>query len=132
MNGLIAFFGILGYQSFLQNNSATKTAEKVLTLITDLPEQTKAEVSIKHLEMYQSLPTIPLKEVTASLNYLVFSDTIVLSIQFPENPAKEWIKPALNSLTVICGKLQLEMVKEGLRMRGAIVEGEFLVRQHCF
>jgi hypothetical protein len=36
MNGLIAFFDILGYQSFLENNSAIESAEKVLELITEI------------------------------------------------------------------------------------------------
>jgi hypothetical protein len=52
MNGLIAFFDILGYQSFLENNnSATESAEKVLTIVTGLPKQIKLEV----LDRWKSL-----------------------------------------------------------------------------
>jgi hypothetical protein len=51
MNGLIAFFDILGYQSFLENNSATESAEKVLKLITDIPQKAKSEVAEAWLKM---------------------------------------------------------------------------------
>lgn len=133
MNGLIAFFDILGYQSFLENNnSATATAEKVLKIITDTPEQVRTSVLKSILSRIGGLPGIPIKEVESSLNHLVFSDTIVLSIEYPENASADWIKTALNYFVAVSAELYLEMFKEGLPMRGAIVEGNFLVRQHCF
>ena len=41
MNGLIAFFDILGYQSFLENNSAEQSALKVFDFITESPSKVK-------------------------------------------------------------------------------------------
>lgn len=137
MNGLIAFFDILGYQSFLENNSApensaSETAEKVLAIITDLPKQTKLEVLDREKSLHEKIPIIPSKQVANAVRHLIFSDTIVLSIKFPPNPSEVWKKTAFNYLINISGVLCHAMFKEGLPLRGAITRGDFLRKGNCF
>jgi len=132
MNGLIAFFDILGYQSFLENNPTSESVEKVLALITDLPKQTKSEVLDRWMSIHEGLSSIPSKPVATAFSTLIFSDTIVLSIEYPPNPSEVWIQTALNYLITISGVLCHVMFKEGLPLRGAIAEVDFIQRQNCF
>jgi hypothetical protein len=83
MNGLIAFFDILGYQSFLENNSATQSAEKVLKLITEIPEQTKSEVSKRWFSLYENMPAkdIPQSVDTKASNTVKLVRRLILSME---------------------------------------------------
>jgi hypothetical protein len=42
-NSIVAYFDILGYQSFLKSNSALETAEKVFQLVKSSPKE-----AVKH------------------------------------------------------------------------------------
>jgi hypothetical protein len=139
MNGLIAFFDILGYQSFLENNrnikpqnSAINTAERVLQLITDIPNQVRNEMTTMWSEHAKKRPEVIPKEVPEALTHLIFSDTIVLSIEYPKDSKDEWKNAALLNLVCSSTKLCKSMFYQGLPLRGAIVEGEFIVKNSCF
>ena len=132
MKGIIAFFDILGYQSFLENEFSIATAKKVLELIIGLPEIAKEEVRHRFRDQLPPLLNTTVNDVHDAMTYLIFSDTIVLSIAFPDNPANEWIKTAYNFMSVLSGRLHISMFNEGLPMRGAITEGEFLIKKQCF
>jgi hypothetical protein len=131
MNGLIAFFDILGYQSFLENNSASESALKVLDLITGIP---KANV-IRLSKQWNANETKALgetaKEIAASLRHLIFSDTIVLSLPYPEAATDIWKVSALGYIGLVSAFLSAEMFERGLPVRGAIVEGTFVVKESC-
>jgi hypothetical protein len=131
MNGLIAFFDILGYQSFLENNLAAESTERVLQLINDIPPKTKSELSELWLSLFKEKDGVILKEVADALNLLIFSDTIVLSITYPTNVSREWKTEASGFLGAVAGKLCKNMFIEGLPVRGAIVEGEFIMKDFC-
>jgi hypothetical protein len=132
MNGLIAFFDILGYQSFLENNSATESAEKVLGFINDIPNTVKKNVSKAWLEAANQNRHMISNEIVDSFNHLIFSDTIVLSVKYPKNATESWKQNALCFLVSASGYLCGDMFNRGLPLRGAIVEGEFLVKDFCF
>ena len=101
MNGLIAFFDILGYKSFLENNSATETAEKVLKIINDTPETVKAGVSLTWQNKAKDDPEKYIQEISERFNYLVFSDTVVLSIEFPDQASENWKSSALFFMQIV-------------------------------
>ena len=130
MNGLIAFFDILGYQSFLENNGTSDSARKVLKLITETPSKVKNEIgnyAYGKIEEPEEL-----KEAKKALKHLIFSDTVVLSIEYPPQAGQHWKDAALVHLTGASGMLCANMFVEGLPMRGAIVEGEFYIEDMCF
>jgi hypothetical protein len=79
MTGLIAFFDILGYQTFLSNTTAEESVNKVLALITETP--TKVTKKFAHWVEAKNAPNQEEREVANSVQHLVFSDTIVLYIK---------------------------------------------------
>lgn len=124
MKGIIAFLDILGYQSFLENNSATDSALKVLDMVTKLPKDT-------HTEMSQGWNASKLdSSITDSLQHVIFSDTIVLLIPFDKDE-KNAI-PAIIYMVTLSGVLAAKMFNAGLPIRGAIHQGEFVVKDSCF
>jgi hypothetical protein len=132
MEGLIAYFDILGYQSFLENNNdALESAKGVLKLINELPEKAKAAVMEAYLAIETENREVA-KQVSISVNHLIFSDTILLTIEYPENASDIWKKNALFLLTAMSNYLCGQMFSHGLPLRGAMVEGDFLIKDYCF
>lgn len=125
MNGAIAFLDILGYQSFLENNSATESAEKVLEMITTLPKSTHAELSKKWIDKKLD------QAVINGLQHIIFSDTIVLLLPYSNNDEKN-IQASVSYMVTCAGFLVTKMFDAGLPMRGAVHEGEFIVKESCF
>src|SRR5271157_3143491 len=132
MKGLIGFFDILGYQSFLENNSATDSALEVLDTITGIPAKLKDSWKATWLSQKgKSESLIYGKEVADLLSYIVFSDTIVLTLSYPENADVEWERAALAYLDLYAGQLFVELFCKGLPARGVIHEGEFITKASC-
>jgi hypothetical protein len=131
MNGLIAYFDILGYQSFLENNSGAESALKVLELITGIPKANAARLS----EQWKANETGNMgemaKEIANSLRHLIFSDTIVLSLPYPHAATDKWKENALAYIGLVSALLSAEMFDQGLPVRGALVEGTFVVKESC-
>lgn len=126
MNGLIGFFDILGYQNFLKNNSATDSALEVLELITNIPTEIREFMSGV---VNDSRPQD--KEYRDALSHLVFSDTIVFALPYPENATDEWKINAATFLSIGSAMLAAEMFLKGLPIRGAICEGNFIFKDTC-
>lgn len=124
MKGVIAFLDILGYQSFLENNSATESALKVLDMVTRLPKETHAQVATSWTAHKLD------KAIADSLQHVIFSDTIVLLIPLDEK--EENFNPAVVYMMSLAGILVAKMFDEGLPMRGAVIEGDFVVKDTCF
>lgn len=126
MKGLIGFFDILGYQNFLENNSATESALEVLGIITGMPMEVK-----EFMESVTSTTRPEDKDLQAALTHLVFSDTIVFTLSYPENIEDEWINRAQTFMAVCSSVLAAEMFKKGLPIRGVIHEGDFITKDMC-
>lgn len=122
MKGLIGFFDILGYKSFLKNNNGTaiESAKSVLKTIIETPEK------VRDL----------LKEGSDSgiihqIDHIVFSDTIVISLDMSAIKADICPGDARFQFCIFCGVVFQEMLKKGLPVRGAMVEGEFIFEASC-
>lgn len=125
MNGLVGFFDILGYQSFLENNSASDSALEVLRIINDVPQQAKKLVqSAIGTEQY-------LLEIGNALEHIVFSDTIVFTLPYPEKADDNWIYSAQGYISFCSSALASKMFENGLPIRGVLHEGEFITQKHC-
>ncbi len=105
MNGLIGFFDILGYQSFLKNNSATESALKVLEIITGVPDEVREKIAKTSKAMGEKKGKEKYLEVEKSLKHIVFSDTIVLTLSYPADPDEKWLRAALVVMTAYSGRL---------------------------
>jgi hypothetical protein len=122
-NSLVAYFDILGYQSFLKSNSALATAEKVFELVKGAP--TKA---IAHWSKSESFKSKEGQAAVDSVKSLVFSDTIVISCPVETNISQE-LRSML--IAVISIRVAKHMFQDGLPVRGAITFGSFVFDETC-
>lgn len=123
MKGLIGFFDILGYQSFLENseNVAGESAEQVLEIINNIPsELNKLSGYLQEAEKYKGY----------ELKHLIFSDTIVLMLDQKDDADDEWIKNAREYMFKSSAILSSQMFLEGLPMNAVIHEGDYLMKGH--
>jgi len=126
--GIIAFFDILGYQSFLKNNpddGAQQVVSKLVSLREALTEEMRDVFS-----HHQDGPK--LEELLGLVKWLIFSDTIMLYSEFDEGDShgqrsNRWIVMNFASLL-----LWRRMFQFGLPLRGVIHTGGFLVEEACF
>jgi len=125
MRGVISFCDILGYQSFLANNSATESALKVLDIITSAPKWVKNRFDETWLSLEYN------NEIPDVLQHLVFSDTIVIMIPYPENMKVEWRLKAFTYITLFTAYLKCKMFVDGLPLRCVIHEGDFIAKETC-
>lgn len=125
MKGLVGFFDILGYQSFLENNSASETALDVLRIINEIPQAAKeiTDEGTKHLPRYP--------EIGGLLRHLVFSDTIVFTLEYPKEADDDWIYSARGYISLCSANLASRMFASGLPIRGVLHEGDFITRDYC-
>lgn len=121
-NGLIGFFDILGYQSFLENNDADIATSEVLNIINNIG----TIVSSGLIDMMNE-PDERDKQVLDSIRWLVFSDTILMAMEWDESNIHEW---TVFSIAAI--RLCRHMFDFGLPLRGAIKNGKYLVSRSCF
>lgn len=141
MNGLIAYFDILGYQNFLKNNSAEASVSDVLDILNNLPNMIK-EFSQKQITQISQFEGVEdnVKELFSSfhntLDHLVFSDTIVLTLQLPYKNSKLLMDPrsfmiGISYMAVCAAYLFERMHFNGLPVRGVIHEGEYFKKEYC-
>lgn len=125
--GLIGFFDILEYKSFLANNSASDTARNVLNIINNIPKK----VVEFNRNLSKSATNHPYAECGAAFKHLVFSDTIVFLLPYKENPEDIWVGMAEIFMAGVSAALAAEMFQYGLPIRGVIHEGDFIYENMC-
>jgi len=126
--GLVGFFDILGYSNILENNEVIQSASIVLDILQKLPERTfKLQSSLVDKSALHVL-----NEVQDKIKWLIFSDTILITLECPEK--REDIEEALSwllfSLTSII--LYRDLFEKGLPVRGGISFGNFYIKDTCF
>ena len=125
-SGFVAFFDILGYQSFLQaKNSPEDAVKRVLSAIVNA----KQEVPKHAIEKFK-LDESDLADV----RWLVFSDTILIAVTVKDGEDDDMKQFKFILLIALCGVLQRYMFDFGLPVRGAITEGDFFLtsKEACF
>ena len=130
-NGLIGFFDILGYQNLLEKNEPEDIAQSVLNYLTNI--NATVTTTIKNIIDETTGKTAlkdAAKEVLDSLKWIIFSDTILLTLPFESKDkcqTTNWVV-----FLTICKQLQTEMFKNGLPVRGVINFGKFYLQDTCF
>ena len=130
MYGLIAFFDILGYQSFLENNSAEDNAKHVLDLINQLPNSVKKEFPQHWKPQFEPMIGKKFQSLVDAQQHVIFSDTIVLALPYLEQE-KKWRDAAIAYITIFATHLSSRLFARGLPTRGVIHEGNFLIQGTC-
>lgn len=121
-NGLVGFFDILGYQSFLENNDAEIATSKIIDIINDVGNTVSSQ-------LFEALRTLSQeqKDILNSIQWLVFSDTILMLMKWDKKEGIPWML-----YTAAASKLCRHMFEFGLPLRGAITTGSYLVSKSCF
>lgn len=132
MKGLIAFFDILGYQSFLENNSATESALEVLDLITAIPLKAKQDTENIWKTNVAKGQSPEILAIGDNLKHVIFSDTIVLIVPYPDEVSEGFRSAAIAFLTIGATQLSAAMFSKGLPLRGVIHEGDYVLKDTCF
>ncbi len=128
--GIIGFYDILGYKSFLKNNSVETVAEdinKVLHLISNIDTY----ITKQTLRIFNKTNTKIAKRLLKEMKWFIFSDTIIqISIFQKDEKTDEYNKWLIFLIASLC--LNRLMFKYGLPLRGAISIGSFLFENSCF
>lgn len=139
-NGIIGFFDILGYGSFLENNDPMTAAKEVLYTLNSI-EQTIVEDFFvvegkRHVD--DCVTRKSFENFFKRLRWLIFSDTILLSlsnVHCEEKQSKEiHILTMFEWLTFFTIAIHLckKLFDYGLPVRGAIGYGRFAIHGNCF
>ncbi len=129
--GAIGFFDILGYQSILENN---KTEDEMNKAVVDVLE-TINEIETANLSQYSIYDNEHgiANSIDHYVKRLIFSDTIILSLNFTSDLAKKIHNDSLWHIFIkSCGKLFWHMFSKGLPLRGAISFGKYIIHESSF
>jgi len=126
--GIMGFFDILGYQSFLKNNPGD-AARRVVSKLGGLEESLGAEMREALLHKQQA-PKV--EELLGLLECLVFSDTVMLYSLFEDDDSVSTLSNRWIVINFACALLWRRMFEFGLPLRGVVHTGEFLVEKACF
>lgn len=128
MKGYIGFFDILGYQSFLKNNSDDVIQEEVLNYITKIESPDPDYHEKVYPGVKGNVSEELFKSAFSKINRLVFSDTIVFALE----PGNDDFEKGFHYLIAMgLGEhLMSKMFEYGLPLRGAIHYGEYKFSGH--
>lgn len=128
--GFVGYFDILGYQTFLENNSPEIAAQIILNTILRLEQDMPREMLTVLKEMGDLRELHP---IVGKIKWLVFSDTIVLSLGLDEAALKpENREIHLLGFLMQCSYLWEKMFDRGLPLRGVLTTGSFSIQGTCF
>jgi len=122
MKGYIGIFDILGYQTFLEHNQNESALGTVLDQITSIGKSIPELLRAQYKPFFTKAEG---KEILPKINWLVFSDTIVITLQSDTLNIPEHI-----AVLMTAKELMFQMCNYGLPLRGALHYGDFLLVDH--
>lgn len=141
--GFIGFFDILGYKEILENNEPEEIAEKIIPFFENLKNETigfgkkamamtmdRISVARPQSEIVRSIVEEEMNAAYRSISWLIFSDTILLSMPIDIDNSK--IMTEIMAFLCVCDSMQIQMFNEGLPLRGAIDYGKYYIKGSCF
>ena len=123
--GLVAFFDILGYSAFMQNNKVEDAALK----INDFMHELETFNMDRFLEKFEIRDRI--NDVSREIKYAIISDSILLSLECDQDDHDSYRLYAL-VFSMYCALLFKKLFIFGLPLRGCIEYGEYYLQGHTF
>src|SRR2546423_14599742 len=80
--GVIGFFDILGYTSFVENNSPRDAAQLVVDVLFRAREEVPALIREEFMRIDHAKVDHDFEEDMAAVQWLIFSDTILLTMPY--------------------------------------------------
>ncbi|UCF99493.1 MAG: hypothetical protein JSV89_08125 [Spirochaetaceae bacterium] len=133
-SGLVGFFDILGYQQMLLNNDVEKAARLIVEVIANIPSEVIDSIGKEQglvceddVKTVNYLNQLWKKILSEELNWLLFSDTILVSLPLNRNDKRLFHATRVLAFLQACAFLQRQMFDRGLPLRGAISFGDFFI-----
>lgn len=122
--GITAFFDILGYKGILENNEPEDIAKTVLRILKKLPNDLQVMQTAKLLGNGNGAFT---KELVDAQRWLVFSDSILLTVSYSQKPLLEEKRCQWAFALYASVLLYKYMFDNGLPVRGCLSFGRYVV-----
>jgi len=137
--GLVGFFDILGYQQMLLANDVSSTAQLVVDVLSEVPNNVVSGVlEDQGLERADDLASWPEFAryfqglVRDEMDWLLFSDSILVSLPLQmDQDIIRWAT-SVTGFVEVCAVLQRQMFDVGLPLRGGVSFGEFFIQGTYF
>jgi hypothetical protein len=130
-SGLVGFYDIMGYQSFLENNDAEIATSEVLRIISGISSRVNQHISSILDALIDDADkknfSSQIKEYVGKIQWLVFSDTILMLLECGSSDTFSHL-----IFVFAAGALCRQMFDFGLPVRGAIKRGKYLITESCF
>ncbi len=123
--GLVAFFDILGYSAFIENNKAEVAAQKINGFINEIEKLNMSD----HLKSFLGKGRIA--DVSEKISYLIISDSILVTLECDLDDKGSYRLYATVFL-IYCSFLSKRLFIFGLPLRGCIEYGEYYIKDHTF
>ena len=123
--GLVAFFDILGYSAFMENNEVEDAALKINDFINEL-ETFDMDRFLERFEIRDRI-----KNVSQEIQYVVISDSILISLECDQDNNDSYRLYSM-VFSIYCALLFKKLFIFGLPLRGCIEYGEYYVHDHTF
>jgi hypothetical protein len=132
--GFIGYFDILGYQNLLEKNEPEDIAKTVIPLLTGFGKDlhTSLKLFSRSFGDVSKVRQAQVDEVVKSIEWMVFSDTILLSMPLDEKDNDKLNVVRWVEFIMACSFLYSEMFRNGLPIRGVINHGKYFIQDTCF
>jgi hypothetical protein len=134
-HAFIAFMDILGYTSFIENSSTTDAAKIISKHLVNLKDDATGKYKKILDELFKKAGENPAdwhKDTIDKIQWLVFSDTILLVLPCEEGMTEQSRSYLWFMFLFQCGLLYSHLFENGLPIRGAISYGEYYLEKNCF
>jgi hypothetical protein len=125
-SGLVAYFDILGFGQVVANENVGEMAKLLEKTLLDIPALVEKQM--------QRTDVVREPYYTTNIRWKIFADSILVWPLSLAGERKDVYQDAyyMHRFFHVCAALMQLMFKAGLPLRGAISEGDFFIKQHCF
>lgn len=128
-SGVVAFFDILGYKSFLRHCPCDEAAALVVNIIAGAEDAVVSHITRTAAGAGDAALLI---QHVRTITWVVFSDTLLLLCPFDESLSSADVVRRWYAVILSAQVLSKHMFEEGLPLRGCISYGQFIHEKNCF
>jgi hypothetical protein len=125
-SGLIAFFDILGYSEFLENNEPQVAAISINGFL----DRIDSFYNSKFVNQFHGKDKEIIGKIAANVNHLIISDSILITLEC--DIESDDYSDYLLVFLLYCSSFTKELFLFGLPLRGCIEYGEFYMSKNTF
>lgn len=128
--GIIGFFDILGYGNMMRNNNPEVILNNIIRPLTNIGEFTADKLNKLANTIPQEEQKIDVKAVCSEMEWIVFADSILITLETGENTKESYNKWFV--FIAACLLLDQNTFINGIPLRGAVNYGDYLTYENSF